>query len=310
MDSKLFLMAAACSAILSGCGDSQPQTFTKSVMVVSPQRVGGQVARTFSGVIKEAKEISVGFKTPGQISKINVKEGDYVREGQLIATLDDSDYKLGVSAAQIQFNQMKDEVARLEKLYNGQSLSGNDYEKAKAGLQQLEVQLQSNVNKLNYTKLYAPSSGYIQSVNFEESEMVDAGTSVFTLIDTRSLEVVTNIPSDIYLLRQKFTSIECTSPNNPSQKYAMKILSVAPKADGNQLYALRLGFDAKSAKESDTVGDQRIFERFIDLVKIHYAESRSVTFYADKICVTPQYLSHAVYITPRASTRCIGSAIM
>lgn len=30
-------------------------------------------------------------------------------------------------------------------------------------------------------------------------------------------------------------------------------------------------------------------------MKIHYAESRSVTFYADKICVTPQYLSHAVY---------------
>ncbi len=60
---------------------------------------------------------NAAFKTAGQIAQINVKEGEYVREGQLIASLDDADYKLGVEALQIQHDQVSDEVSRVRELY-------------------------------------------------------------------------------------------------------------------------------------------------------------------------------------------------
>ena len=129
------------------------------------------------GIVREAHTISLGFKTAGQIERICVKEGDYVRRGQLLAELDNADYRLGVEALQIQYDQLEDEVGRTKQLFDRKSISANDYEKAVAGLRQLGVQLQVNKNKLDYTKLYAPTDGYVQSVNFSPAEMVDAGSA-------------------------------------------------------------------------------------------------------------------------------------
>ncbi|MDE7413407.1 MAG: efflux RND transporter periplasmic adaptor subunit [Muribaculaceae bacterium] len=202
--------------------------------------------REFAGVVEERGELSVGFKTAGQLNHIYVHEGQHVSKGQLLATLDDSDYKLGVEALQIQYNQVKEEVGRAQKLFEKKSMSANDYEKAVAGLQQLGVQLQANKNKLAYTRLTSPTSGIIESVNFSAGEMVDAGTAVFTLLDVSQKAVVVDIPVSLYLERNNIKGIYCGTTHSPSTEYAMTILSIVPKADGNQLYRMKLGFKGES----------------------------------------------------------------
>jgi RND family efflux transporter MFP subunit len=163
-----------------------------------------------------------------------------------MARLDDADYKLGVEALQIQYDQLSQEVERTRQLYEKKSVSPNDYEKAVAGLRQLGVQLQVNKNKLNYTRLYAPADGYVQSVNFSPAEMVDAGTPVFTLLDVSRMEVVADIPVAEYGRRDSFSDFSCTIGG---RTYPMHLLSLTPKADGNQLYQLRLVFAEKVGRE-------------------------------------------------------------
>ena len=157
MKSKIILLAVGLSLTAACNSNNTDDTkFIKSVITVTPQSLNHQTDKTFSGIVRENREISAGFKTPGQIINVYANEGDFVKQGQLLAVLDDKDYKLGLQAAEIQYNQLNDEVARLKKLFEKQSISGNDYEKAVAGLKQLEIQLQSNKNKLEYTKLYSP----------------------------------------------------------------------------------------------------------------------------------------------------------
>lgn len=67
--------------------------------------------KCYPGIVREAHTIGLGFKTAGQIERICVKEGDYVRRGQLLAELDAADYRLGVEALQIQYDQLEEEVA-------------------------------------------------------------------------------------------------------------------------------------------------------------------------------------------------------
>ena len=215
------------------------------VMCVRPLPSGGESVKSFSGIVKEAREISLGFKTAGQIERIHVKEGDRVSEGQLIAELDDADYRLGVEALQAQADQLEDEVGRMKLLYEAKSVSENDYEKAVAGLRQLKAQLQLNQNKLDYTKLYAPLSGYIQSVNFEPAEMVDAGTPLVTLLDINRLEVELDIPVEVYQRKDRITGIEYTNGTS----VPMKLKSLTPKADGTQLYRMCLAFEGKTPQK-------------------------------------------------------------
>lgn len=224
------------TVLICACGSEKPKMTLHSVMTVKPERANGELQKRFSGIVKENAETNLGFKTAGQIEQILVKEGDHVRKGQLLARLDAKDYQLGVNAVQIQYDQLKNEVERMRQLYEGKSLSGNDFEKALSGLEQLGIQLQINKNKLAYTRLYAPQDGIIQSVNFEQSEMVNAGTPVFTLLDLHQMEVEVSLPQSVYAQRDHFASIEGEANG---KTYPLHLLCIIPKADNNQLYTAK-----------------------------------------------------------------------
>jgi RND family efflux transporter MFP subunit len=246
MQNKVIAMVLTAGLLCSCSGGTKQEEYVRSVSLTAPAASENVLSKSYSGTVHEAHEVSLGFKTPGQLKQIFVKEGDHVRRGQLMASLDDADYKLGVEALQIQYDQLSQEVERTRQLYEKKSVSPNDYEKAVAGLRQLGVQLQVNKNKLNYTRLYAPADGYVQAVNFSPAEMVDAGTPVFTLLDVSRMEVVADIPVAEYGRRESFNGFSCTIGG---RTYPMHLLSLTPKADGNQLYQLRLVFAEKVGRE-------------------------------------------------------------
>lgn len=238
---KRFIILIAASYLLFACSGSGQKnvTFTKNVKVTTAKKVENISTLSFSGVVKGAHEISVGFKTAGQIQKIYVKQGDYVKKGQLLAQLDSSDYKLGLDAYKIQYDQVKDEVARLKTMFDAKTISENDYEKAKVGLDQLKIQVKTYQNKVDYTTLYAPTSGYIQSVNNDPSEMIDAGSPILNLLDNSKYEVVVNIPAKLYVEKELFKGYFMTSKFIGDKKLPLNLISISPKADGNQLYEMR-----------------------------------------------------------------------
>lgn len=207
----------------------------------------------FSGIVQEKEEINVGFKEAGQIEHIYAEEGDFVKKGQLLARLDDKDYRLLLQNSEIQYGQMKEEMARKEKLFQQNGLSGNDYEKALAAFKQIGIQLEQNRNKVEYTYLYAPVSGYIQDVNFNESEMVNAGSAVFTLLDVNRFEVEADIPASFYVIQHRFHTFSCTCTQRPGEVFPLQMLSINQKANGNQLYKVRLSL-GEEARNRLTAG--------------------------------------------------------
>lgn len=241
---NLVCLSTLLLCIFCSCNEQKTNSLpVHSVEVTNPTPSCKTIARSYLGIVREAHEISLGFKTAGEIKHLYVKEGDYVNKGELLAELDDTDYLLAVEALQIQYDQLEGELSRTRKLFEQKSVSANDYEKASAGLRQLGVQLQVNKNKLEYTKLYSPADGYIQAVNFSPAEMVDAGTAVFTFLDVSYLEVTTDLPFSTFTAIEDVVGYECRiSSEEDSLLYPMDFLSLSPKADGNQLYRLRLRF--------------------------------------------------------------------
>ena len=243
MRKSMILWCAAC--LMTACGGEKTELPLHSVMTVKPQGAEGQSERSFAGVVKENAETSLGFRTGGTIEQILVKEGDRVRRGQLLARLDAKDYQLQVNAVQIQYDQMRAEVERLRLLFEGNSLSANDYEKATSGLEQIGVQLQQAKNHFSYPSLYAPCDGFVRSVDHERAEMVGGGTAVITLLDVKRMEVEVSIPQSVYLQQSQFGSIHCTANG---RQYPLHLINIVPKADNSQLYTARLSLTPRSAE--------------------------------------------------------------
>jgi len=241
MNSQSIILSFFSACLLMGCGNgvtTENRMPVKNVKTVSPVVMNNVTTRTFPGVVRSANEINVGFKTAGQISRIAVREGVFVREGDLIAELDKKDYLLQLEATQIQYSQLKTEVERLEMLYRRNSLPANDYEKAKAGLEALGVQLQAHTNVVEYTVLKSPVSGYVQSVNFARSEMVNAGMTVVTLVDVSSVKVETELPATLFLRFDDFIAYSCRTNLAGETAIPLKFVGINRKSNSSQLHKM------------------------------------------------------------------------
>lgn len=168
----------------------------------------GTRVKTFSGVLQSDISTKLSFKVPGNIKTLNFEEGDYVKSGDVIATLDNELYVLQFEDAQASVGEAKSRYvnakkyyARLAKLYVDGAISDRQLDDAKAEAEASANALKSAQKKsdyaklrLDYTVLKAPMDGYIASVDTEINENLLVGATVVKLISSRDTEVKINMP--------------------------------------------------------------------------------------------------------------------
>lgn len=194
----------------------------------------------YPGKVKAAQDINLAFKVSGTIQKIYVENGMRVHEGQLLAELDPTDYQVQLNATEAEYLQIKKEAERVMALYKDNGTTPNANDKAVYGLKQITAKYQHHKNQLKYTRLYAPFNGFIQNKLFETHETIGEGMPILSMINEGMPEVEINLPAAEYIHREQFTSYHCTFDIYPDKIYELKLISVSPKANANQLYTMRM----------------------------------------------------------------------
>lgn len=224
--------------VFHGCTPAEPKSgdIVRKVKVAAPIKQSKPAQREFTGTIREAREVNLSFRVAGPIEKILVKEGDFVRQGELIACIDQRDYQIQTEALKAQYAQVKAEFDRLTELSNRKSVADNDYEKAFAGEKMLRLQLNHALNQQNDTRLTAPLSGYVQSVRYSAGETVNAGMTIVTLMDMQSYEVEVDLPLSVYIRRDDFIGFSCIQPLISDRACPLLLTGYRKKANNNQLF--------------------------------------------------------------------------
>ncbi|MCY6959377.1 efflux RND transporter periplasmic adaptor subunit [Clostridium brassicae] len=96
------LVTSAVMFSMTGCGKKVQAGEEKKVLPVKVMDVKEEkhpILLEYLGNTNSKDIIKYSFKIPGKIAEINVKEGDYVKAGQVIAVLDSHDYNFAVDAA-------------------------------------------------------------------------------------------------------------------------------------------------------------------------------------------------------------------
>lgn len=238
--STLIVSLALClGACAGGNNDTHKEQLT-GVYTFRPEANTDISTTSHTSTVEEGRSVNASFKTGGQIRHLSVSEGDYVSKGQILARLDDVDYKLQLQQLETQYNQVSSEIKRIEEMYRHNSVSQNDYEKAVAGLRQLKIQLDMVKNQLAYTQLTAPVAGHIVEVYMEEGEMVGAGTPVFKIVDDASLEATVALSPKAYAQKDRIVRCLGSSAVTGDTAIPLDIISFIPDADNNALFKLRL----------------------------------------------------------------------
>ncbi len=228
---------------LTGCGGHDDNTLRNQIPAVytfTPEGNTDMTVSNYTSTVEEGRSISAGFKTGGQITRLTADKGAYVRKGQVLGYLDDADYRLGVEQLETQYAQVSNEIKRLEQMHRHNNVSDNDYEKATAGLAQLKTQLDMAKNKLDYTRLIAPASGYIVERYMEEGEMAGAGTPVYKIVDNSSVETTVALSPAAYGRRGEIVKCTGRSAVTGDTEFPLDIIGFIPDGDSNSLFRLRL----------------------------------------------------------------------
>lgn len=220
----------------------------RNVVLTQVAPLAEDASTEYPGVVEEGASVSAAFMADGKISSIAVKEGDRVRKGQLLATLDDSDYKIGLAQIEAQYEQMTKEKERMDAMYSKHNIAPNDYEKFEAGYEQVKLQLEMVKRKLDYTRLYSPSDGYVATKYMNPGELVGAGTPVVNIIDDTHLMASVDLPVNVYLEKDRIMGAKGSVPG-VAGVIPLSVVSFTPDADNNMLYRMKLSIPSSYAKD-------------------------------------------------------------
>jgi len=130
----------------------------------NPQMHTFESAFSYLGVFEPMHQNNVASEGSGKLTDLLVKEGDQVSKGQVIAKLDDELISLQIENAKLNIAQLKNDNARFANLRKEQAVSSMEAEKMELALKSAEVQLKQLQKQLRGTKVLAPFSGVVISV--------------------------------------------------------------------------------------------------------------------------------------------------
>ncbi|NVO11327.1 MAG: efflux RND transporter periplasmic adaptor subunit [Bacteroidales bacterium] len=134
---------------------------------------------TVSGQFITDDETFLSFKTGGIVNGILVNEGDYVRKGQVLATLDLTEIKAQVSQAELGHEKAKRDFARVENLYKDSVATLEQYQNCKTALDLSSAALAGANFNLNYSQILAITDGYILKKFVNVGQIVAPGSPIF-----------------------------------------------------------------------------------------------------------------------------------
>ena len=202
----------------------------------------------FPAQISPTQKTILAFKYAGKIKSINFESGDFVKKGQVIATIDDSDYKVNLEAfskkyeaANAVVQNAEAQFYRAEKLYKGGAMPKKDYDNALmqknvaiSTLKEASAGLENARNTLNDTKIIAPYDGYIDKKIVEVGAIVPEGGPVVSYISNDITDIFVNASSkDIEYIKN---ASDINFKDNSTEKiYTLKIKSIAQNPDSINL---------------------------------------------------------------------------
>ena len=153
--------------------------------------------RRFPGSISASQRAQLSFRVGGVLQRIEVREGERVKAGQLLAALDPTDYEIRLKDRQATFDNAQKNYNRGSQLVAEGNISQLDFDRLEANFRTSQAALDAARQELEYTRLRAPFAGSIGRREVENFEEVTANQPIFQLQNLEQLDVSVDLPENL-----------------------------------------------------------------------------------------------------------------
>ncbi len=269
---SLMLVLLIAALFLSGCGNSE-ETVKESELTVKAAAAKNQyIAKTaeYSGIIRGVNEVNVMAKVATRVTAIKVKPGDYVKQGQILLTLDSSDYEAGIRQAEAavamaeagqKANDAQKATAltnyeRTLQLHESGAVSDSQLEAAKAqydalncgsaeaAVEQARAGLQQAQNSIGNCNITAPINGVVGTIGLSLGETASMQSPAAIISDTSSLEIEVQVSESEIAYVQEGSEVKVTVSAVRQEPFDGLVQSVSVAADpSSRNYIVKIAMD-------------------------------------------------------------------
>ncbi len=237
----LFIMAIIAGLAFTSCGnkDAKNAAADEKPAVKVAKAVSQSIPQTevFTATVESDVKNNISPNSMMRIERILVDVGDFVRKGQVVATLDASN----INQVKLQLDNQKNiyatqqvEFNRIAELYKVGGVSKSDYDMAKVQLDGYKAQvdiLSTQYKQLSTnTRLVAPISGYVTARNYDNGDMY-ASQPILTIEQTNPVKLKINISENFYKLVKRGMPVDITLDAYEDEHFDGKVTIVAPMVD-------------------------------------------------------------------------------
>ncbi|MGF1586425.1 MAG: efflux RND transporter periplasmic adaptor subunit [Bacteroidales bacterium] len=181
------------SLFIYGCAgkvENDSQNNTVYVRAVTAEEQTVQFPVRSAGRLAAKSEQRLSFRTGGIISRINVRGGQEVTKGQLLAELNLQEIQAQVDMARESFIKAERDLSRIQNLYNDSVATLASLQDAQTAMAVAGSNLKIGQFNLQFSGIKAPENGKILMVLMEENEIVAPGHPVVLFGSTHQQWVI------------------------------------------------------------------------------------------------------------------------
>lgn len=144
----------------------------------------------FQGRLDAKNNIFVSPQVGGAITNLYVKEGDFVKQGQTIAAIDNSVMKQSLQEVEVQLETAKVFYNKQKNLWDQKIGTEVQYIQARSNVESLEKRMATLQSQLAMTKVTAPMNGFVDEIRQRAGELAAPGLGIVRIVNSDNLKVV------------------------------------------------------------------------------------------------------------------------
>ncbi len=238
----IIILIIAVIVYLKGCGGEDRKEQTKiearnipTVLVALSQQHQFNTSVQITGIAKPNQSVKLYAMTSGFLQQLKADIGDFVKDGQTLAVLDNPELFRDKEKIEADLKAKKSIYERLKSIYDKtpQLTTIAEVEKAEAGYQTTNAQLNGLLLQIGYLNVKAPFSGVITNRYVDKGAVIQSGLSnsnaaaLFEIQDLQPIRLEVDIPETDAELIDKNTKADITFPELPNTKYTASVSRVA-----------------------------------------------------------------------------------
>jgi membrane fusion protein, multidrug efflux system len=251
------------AAILLGCtanskenaGQNVPKSTIKEVPVIelAPQKT--DLHREYVGNINAIRNVEIYARVKGYLEEIYVDEGQTVKKGQLLFRINDEEYEVELAKAKANLQSAiadakaaQLEVSRIKLLVDKKIISKIEWEVAETRVLAAQARIeearsaQTNATiHMARTRIRAPFDGVINRIPYKAGSLIDEGTLLTSVSDTRQVYVYFNVSENEYL---EYTKARKLNEGNQNGIVELDLADGSPFSEKGRIQTMEGEFDS------------------------------------------------------------------